>query len=302
MSPPFASVTVVSFKPVLGLLLAVTAGYGYLSMTVGREACRPVVDCSIDSSVCSAPKVCGTDYKLHTPGVTSGRPTGLDDSGIAADTSLKMLEYLQQRLPVYLAQGSHLGSLRNASMIGSDGDVDVLIAPRYGADGSSECTSKPSLATQWWWGSVKDQVAAVIKRDMPEGWILYEDTSAYDLQLSLKPLPGEPLRCCRWPHSIDINIESHCRQLERIRTFGSGWCQCWINSVSSRCVQDGRLFAECMYGASWEIPKTCTFSEDHPSKSHCTMDDRRPECDHLSYFECPAVISYKYRHLHGGGD
>ena len=63
---------------------------------------------------------------------------------------------------------------------------------RYGADGSSECTSKPSLATQWWWGSVKDQVAAVIKRDMPEGWILYEDTSAYDLQLSLKPLPGEP--------------------------------------------------------------------------------------------------------------
>ena len=57
MSPPFASVTVVSFKPVLGLLLAVTAGYGYLSMTVGREACRPVVDCSIDSSVCSAPKV-----------------------------------------------------------------------------------------------------------------------------------------------------------------------------------------------------------------------------------------------------
>ena len=273
-------------------------GHSLLASTVGQPECRPMVDCKKDPTLCAKPAPCGAVYHPMA-GPTNRRPAA------PHDTNLKMLEYLQARLPVYLTQGTHLGAIRNGSLVEGDyGDIDVLVAPRYGDDtgDGGYCMARPSLSTQWWWNSVVDEVAAVIRRDLPDDWVLYTGGSAYDLQLSLTPRPGEPLKCCRWPHSVDINIETHCRQQERVRTFGKGFCQCWLNGVESTCVEDGPLFAECMYGGTWATPKVCTFSVDHPFKDPCKMTDRSPKCAHLSYFECPAVLSYKYRHLHGGGD
>jgi len=218
--------------------------------------------------------------------------------GMAASvaTRLKMLAYLQERFVVYLTDGTHLGAIRNGSIIATDGDLDVTVV----AHNYSACRGGVlGLAQLLWFPSTLSMVETSLRDGLPDGWHLHKNT-VHDFQLSLTPTTADG-RCCEWPHVIDIDVESVCRQQERDEMFGEQLCRCYLdNGFATACLRRGELYATCLYGGHWQQPTTCTYDADHPSKPQCTAPP--PQCHHLWWYRCPFLPGYKWRHMGSWGE
>lgn len=284
-----------------GAVAATTLLFAVWLRASDRSRCRPDVSCADHPELCAQAKGLGAAgcEAYTTPGAG---PWSVDPDALkAVKIRLEMLRYIQERVPAYLDGGSHLGAIRNRSVIPSDGDLDIVIAPRY----PSACRGGTwGLSQLWWYGDTLQEIDDILRRDLPKGWHLHKNT-AYDFQLSLTPTEFDEsgkAKCCQWPNVVDMNVESHCREMERHEMFGDGFCTCQLDDgFDAVCVRAGEQFAECQYGPGWHEPSGCTYSPSHPNKPHCEVPTGTTKCDHLWWYRCPFVPGYKWRHLGGWG-
>jgi hypothetical protein len=195
---------------------------------------------------------------------------------------LRMLDVIQNTLKfnVYLDYGTHLGAVRNASVLASDGDADVVIAPHYSPIFMGLGWPGAVLLLEGWYrifgweNGVLAETLRLGAAHLPPEWMFFErpygnylSTLSTHTHVSGVLTPAGP--------NLDVSIESPLNQQRRRVLFGD-LCRCSVDRLDLRCVERGEIYAECLYGPTWRIPRVCVRETDH---------GRKPVCEHMILVE-----------------